>query len=55
MLQFATIFRILGVMSAFFGLAMAVPWAYGHLTGDPSAAGLGIAAACGLGLALSPW
>ncbi len=52
MLQFATVFRILGVMSAFFGVAMAVPWAFGHLTGDPSATGLGIAAACALGLAL---
>ncbi|HBB41180.1 MAG: potassium transporter [Nitrospirae bacterium CG18_big_fil_WC_8_21_14_2_50_70_55] len=52
MLQFAIIFRILGVMAAFFGLAMAVPWAYGALTGDPSATGLGIASLCGLGLAL---
>ncbi len=50
MLQFATIFRILGVMSAFFGLAIAVPWALGCLTGDPSAKGLGISSACALGL-----
>ena len=52
MLQFATIFRILGVMSAFFGLAMAVPWAFGLLIDDPSANGLGIAAACAMGLSL---
>ncbi|RMF81566.1 MAG: TrkH family potassium uptake protein [Nitrospirae bacterium] len=51
MLHLPTILRILGFMSAFYGAAMALPWAYGRLAGE-EAAGIGLAAACALGLGL---
>jgi len=47
----AVIFRILGMMSAFFGVALSVPWCYAQLLGDPTARGLGLASGVAFGIA----
>jgi len=51
MISFPVIFRILGMMSAFFGVALAVPCLFAVVTRDASARGLGTALAIALGIA----
>jgi trk system potassium uptake protein TrkH len=51
MISFPVIFRILGMMSAFFGVALGIPWAYAQVTGDPTARGLGLASGVAFGVA----
>ena len=51
MIHAAVIFRILGLMSAFFAAAMAVPWLFAMATGAAVATGLGLACGVAAGLA----
>jgi trk system potassium uptake protein TrkH len=51
MIHAAVIVRILGLMSALFGIAIGVPWLYAQVTGDPTARGLGFSAAVAFGIA----
>ena len=46
MIQAAVIFRVLGLMSTFFGIALGVPWLFALIINDGSARSLG--AACGI-------
>jgi trk system potassium uptake protein TrkH len=51
MIQAAVIFRVLGMMSAFFGIALGVPWLFALTIGDGSARSLG--AACGIAFGIA--
>ena len=51
MIHAAVIVRILGLMSALFGVAIGLPWLYAQVTGDATARGLGLAASVAFGLA----